>query len=199
MKKAKKTTKTPEAPLQQHSKEHLNAFVREIAGEEGLKIVTCIGGTEVTDEKIEQGTRMKIAEIRSVLNHLHSYGLVEYKREKNLQTGWFTYTWRLNPNRALQNFINMKRREYETLKTKLATGDGVQLYKCTRTCAALEFEKAMERSFKCPACNGKLNVVDQEEELRKLEQRINALVSITNQQPELPRSVLGQKLTNFGR
>lgn len=182
--------------------EHISTFVREIAGEEGCKIISCIGGSEVTDEKIEQNTKMKIAEIRSVLNHLHSYGLVEYRREKNMQTGWFTYTWRLNPNRALQNFIASKRREYESLKTKLAAGDGTQIYKCGKACTTLEFEKAVEYSFRCPGCRGKLNVLDQEEELHKLEQKINTLVniSVTTAAPETARpSVIGSKLTTFSK
>ncbi len=157
----------------------LTLFIKELAGEEGVQIISCIGDSGTTDDKIEEVTKMKIAEIRSVLNHLHSYGLVEYTREKNLQTGWFTYTWRLNANRALQNFLVLKRREYEKLRTKLSSGDGVQLYRCQKSCNCLEFEKAIELGFRCPGCRGKLNVVDQEEELLKLERKITSLTSVT--------------------
>ncbi len=159
---------------------YLTTFIKEVAGDEGLQIVSYIGESEVTDEKIEQHTKMKIAEIRSVLNHLHSYGLVEYKREKNLQTGWFTYTWRLNTNRALQNIILIKKREYEALKSKLENGEGAQLYKCGRKCCGLEFEKAIEHSFRCPDCKAKLNIVDHAEEMRELQQKIALLSSITH-------------------
>ena len=196
--------KAPGANLQLTEKlteNYLDVFVRELAGDEGCKIISCIGNTEVTDENIEQSTKMKIAEIRSVLNHLHSYGLVEYRREKNMQTGWFTYTWRLNANRALQNFISLKKREYETLKTRLEKGDGTQLYKCGKTCAMLEFEKAMESSFRCPGCKGKLNTIDETDELKKLEQKITALVTISNSAPvlPLPSSPLSTKLTAFNK
>ncbi len=193
----------PAAPLDKFKQNQLNDFVREIAGEEGLQIISCIGPTEITDETIEQSTKMKIAEIRSVLNHLHSYGLVEYKREKNMQTGWFTYTWKLNTNRALQNFITMKKKEYDTLKMKLAQGEGAQIYRCQKSCSGLEFEKAMEHSFKCPACNCRLNIVDQEEELKKLEGKINTLLSIhtpvTDQATTKLPPYTGEKLISFNR
>lgn len=204
MKKTAPLKKSVNAPTNtQGDVGYIDNFVREIAGDEGCKIISCIGRSEVTDERIEQSTKMKIAEIRSVLNHLHSYGLVEYKREKNMQTGWFTYTWRLNPNRALQNFITAKKREYETLKTKLAAGDCAQAYKCSKLCAPVEFEKAVENSFRCLGCRGKLNALDQEEELRRLEQKISTLTTITSATPELatpPKTPgLGEKLTSFNK
>ncbi len=192
--------KSEAADADKWKQEHINDFVREVAGDEGLKIVSCIGCDEVTDEKIEQTTKMKIAEIRSVLNHLHSYGMVEYKREKNLKTGWFTYTWKLNTNRALQNFVTAKRREYETVRTRLQNGEGAQVYKCQRQCQDIEFEKAVERSFRCPNCNGKLNIVDQEEALVKLEKKINLLVTMTNSsalEQISQKPPFGEKLTAF--
>ncbi len=189
-------------PIEKYKRNQLNEFVREIAGDEGLQIITCIGAAQVTDEKIEQDTKMKIAEIRSVLNHLHSYGLVEYKREKNMQTGWFTYTWKMNANQALQNFITLKKKEYDALKAKLDQGEGAQVYRCQKSCRPLEFEKAMEHSFKCPACNCRLNIVDQEDELKKLEGKINTLLSIHDPTSDvgikLP-SLSGEKMTTFNR
>ncbi len=162
-----------------------NDFIRELAGDEGVQIINCIGAEGTTDDKIENTTQLKIAEIRSVLNHLHSYGLVEYTREKNLQTGWFTYTWRLNTNRALQNVLTNKKREYEQLRQKINGGDSAQLFRCQKSCNCLEFEKAIEFSFRCPACRGKLNAVDQEDELKKLEKKINSLSSFAGLSAEL--------------
>ncbi len=183
----RKTLPKTSLPSQDEKGGQFNEFIRELAGDEGVSILACIGSEGTTDDKIENTTKMKIAEIRSILNHLHSYGLVEYAREKNLQTGWFTYTWKLNTNRALQNVLTNKRREYEQLRSKLSQGDGAQLYRCQKSCNCLEFEKAIEFSFRCPACRGKLNVVDQEEELRKMEKKINSLRSFADLTPDLTK------------
>ncbi len=170
-------------------RDEINRFAREIAGEEGLKIITCIDCNGTTDDQIEKTTSMKIAEIRSVLNHLHSYGLVEYAREKNLQTGWFTYTWKLNMDRALQNFISMTKREYERLHTKLAVGDGAQVYECGKGCSGekIDFDKALEVTFKCPGCNTKLAVANYDVELKRLEEKIKLLTEIKNHTPVASR------------
>jgi len=79
-------------PKKPSSFSYLRHFISEVAGEQGVAIANSIGDG-ATDEKIEQKTNIRIAEVRSILNHLHSFGIVEYLREKNLFNGWFTYTW----------------------------------------------------------------------------------------------------------
>lgn len=176
-----KTSKAPSAltpvdsKFQEQKTKQLLVLVREIAGENGAKIMQSIGAEAVTDDKIEKGSGLKIAEIRSVLNHLHSYGLVEYSKEKNMQTGWFTYTWRVNSNRALTNFLSMKQNEYSQLKSKLQAQDGAQIYACGSGCVKMQFDQAFETQFKCPECAKKLNFVDYQEELKALETKIQTL------------------------
>lgn len=164
-----------ELKLNEQRTKHLVTLVEELAGQNGAAIVKSIGDEAVTDDKIEKGSGLKIAEIRSVLNHLHSYGLVEYSKEKNMQTGWFTYTWKINSNRALSNFLAMKQNEYRQLKSKLQTQDGAQIYACGAGCVKMPFDEALETQFKCPSCAKKLNFVDFQEELTHLETKINAL------------------------
>ncbi|MEW5955390.1 MAG: hypothetical protein AB1626_02520 [Candidatus Micrarchaeota archaeon] len=156
---------------------HLQPFVEEISGHKGVKIVESIGdGT--TDEKIEEQTKLKIAEIRSLLNHLHSYGVVEYTREKNMTSGWFTYTWKVNADRALQNFLVMKQREYSELKKQYATAENAFIYACRSKCAKLAFDVALESQFRCPSCKGMLKEINASEEMAELEKKIIALKSI---------------------
>src|SRR3989344_7241720 len=89
----------------------ITPFIKQVAGLKGMRIVKSIGDG-ATDDKIEDDTKLKIPEIRSLLNVLHNHGIVEYAREKNLQTGWFTYTWKVNADRAFKNFISRKKGEY---------------------------------------------------------------------------------------
>ena len=96
----------------------ISDYVKNVAGMKGLKVVKSIGGG-ATDETIEDKTQFKMAEIRSLLNVLHNHGIVEYTREKNLQTGWFTYTWKVNADRAFKNFILVKKNEYVDLRKKI--------------------------------------------------------------------------------
>ncbi len=161
------------------SSQYLKQFIGEVAGEQGMKIAACVGDG-ATDEKIEQKTSIKIAEVRSILNHLHSFGIVEYTREKNMSNGWFTYTWKLNPDRALQNFLMKKRKEHEEFSRRLSEEAGVAFYRCRRGCSRMTFENALEAKFRCPQCKSLMNSASGRDELRKLENRISALEKITS-------------------
>ncbi len=160
---------------------HLHSFVREVSGRNGLRVVQAIGDG-ATDETIQKKTNLKIAQIRATLNHLHSFGLVEYSREKNLNSGWFTYTWRVNLHRAMQNFLAVKKREYEAGLAQLANGDGAQIYSCRKGCDAIPFEAAFESQFKCPRCEGALKTVDGAEEKKKLNSKVAALEELLSRQ-----------------
>jgi transcription factor E len=169
---------------------YLHEFVLESIGNKGLQILLCTGDG-CTDEIIEQRTKLKIAEIRSILNHLHSYGFVEYTREKNMQNGWFTYTWKTNLDRAMQNFLMIKRKEADRLKSAAESEEGAVIYRCNKGCAKYTFDIAMENKFKCPSCTKDLKYVDMKEELKKAEVRIKAIEKIiTSRDSELGNPLL---------
>ena len=164
---------------------YLDDFVMDSIGEKGLAVLHSMGDG-ATDEIIEQQTQLKVAEIRSILNHLHSYGFVEYTREKNLQNGWFTYTWKLNRDRAMQNFLMMKRRECEKLRSTLSGGEGATIYGCRKGCTRAEFERALENKFKCLTCKNDMRTVDNKKELKHVEQKISALEKLLSAHPNVP-------------
>lgn len=165
-------------PRTPSSLKYLRQFVDEVAGEQGLKIANVVGDG-ATDEKIEQKTSIKIAEVRSILNHLHSFGIVEYVREKNMTNGWFTYTWKLNQDRALQNFLAKKRKEHGELSKRLTSEAGVVFYKCRKGCSRMPFEHALDSRFRCPQCKALMTSSGGRDELKKLEGRIGVLEKIT--------------------
>ncbi len=167
----------------------LQSFVEESIGENGLMVFNSVGDG-ATDETIETKTRLKLAEIRSILNHLHSYGFVEYTREKNMQNGWFTYTWKLNSDRAMQNFLQIKKREYQRLRQQLSSEEGCVFYKCRRGCSRLSFEYALEQKFKCNDCKSELKCVDNGQEMRRLEQQLFAIEKMMERRNLMDRAVV---------
>ncbi len=160
----------PSEPLSTHVKD----YIAEIGGLEALKIAENIGDG-ATDESIEQKTQFKLAEVRSILNHLHSYGVVEYNRDKNMTNGWFTYTWRINHDRAKRNYLQIKKREHAELLRRKTSGDLAALYKCRKGCVQLAFEDAMENRFRCPSCNSNLKFTDAADALKKNEAKIKQI------------------------
>ncbi|MBI2445758.1 hypothetical protein HYV43_05200 [Candidatus Micrarchaeota archaeon] len=157
--------------------EQIFSFAQEVSGDRGFQIAQTLG-EGATDEKIEKKTKLKVAEIRATLNQLHQHGIVEYTREKNMSNGWFTYTWRINPDRAMRNFLTAKKREYEKLRNRMTSEETVLFYKCRKSCTKLDFDKAMEYGFRCPECNGKMAYAQNQGEVKMLEDKINALEQI---------------------
>ncbi len=176
---APKQAKPPKPTVQ------FNEYVQEISGPQGLEIVKTIG-EGATDERIEKSTKLKLSVIRSVLNVLHNHGIVEYTREKNMTTGWFTYTWKVNMNRAMTNFLTHKKKEYETIRDKLsANGEQTLIYKCPKGCASMFFDEAQKTDFACPSCTARLKFSDGSKQLREMETKLAAIQSILSNQAQL--------------
>lgn len=155
-------------------------FVNEISGTEGLRVVGSIGDG-ATDEKIEKETKLKLSEIRALLNTLQNYGVVEYSREKNMTTGWFTYTWRINASRALQKKLANARNEYASL-CRESSQDSAVIYKCPTGCSRMLFDHAMDSGFACPTCQKKLKYADGSKEIKDLAHKISALENVLQAQ-----------------
>lgn len=156
-------------------------YVGTISGRKGVRVLGAIG-EGATDEAIEDKTKIKIAEIRSLLNQLHNYGLISYTREKNLSNGWFTYTWKFNLDRAMRNFIAAKKREYEETRARIGSEEGAVFYKCTKGCGRFVFDSAFENGFRCPRCNTRLKQYDNSAELKQLNARLEAIREILENQ-----------------
>ncbi|MBI3588535.1 hypothetical protein HY995_05790 [Candidatus Micrarchaeota archaeon] len=169
-------------PKKETAKLSFESFVKEVSGDDGLKVVRSINGDGVTDEKIEADTKLKLVEIRALLNTLHNHGIVEYNREKNLQSGWFTYTWRVNSYRAMNNYLALKRRELEEVRRQTGGGENTAIYACPKGCAKLPFEKAAEFNFACESCSAKLKFADGTKELKELEGKISAIEALVKGQ-----------------
>ena len=159
------------------SLKHLHSFVRTVAGRKGVKVVRAIGDG-ATDEKIEGETGIKMSEVRHLLNQLHKHGVVDYVREKNMTTGWFTYTWSFNLDRTMKNFLTVKRERRRQLLETLGQEATTQFYSCRKKCARAAFDAAAEASFRCPKCNGKMNFLDNAEVVAEIKEELNALDQI---------------------
>ncbi len=154
--------------------DHLFDFVQRISGDNGLSVFRIIGDG-VTDDVIEKKTNIKVAEVRSILNHMHSFGVVDYTREKNLSTGWYTYTWRINEERAVQNYLQLLKKEKTALNEKIKNGnEGVSFYS-KKTNRHFSFEEAFENQFKCPETGMPLKEVDNNQEKKAITHRLQEI------------------------
>ncbi len=144
-------------------------LIIDLAGENSLEMVRHFRGG-MSDEEISRDLKLKISDVRAALNRLHNEGIVFYCREKDNETGWYSYTWRLNQER-LEKWVNTK-----MLECRVKVGqEGLDEYFCDSCGIAsiIGFEVASERSFKCVQCSRNLDFLDEEakEELFAINKR----------------------------
>lgn len=137
-----------------------HSFARQaivnLAGENSLDILKSFE-INMSDEEISRKLSLKISDVRATLNKLHGEGLVLYFRDKNNETGWYSYTWLANANRV-EMWVN----NHIESKNLLATDSGAEHYFCP-DCglnAVHDFESASNVSFKCQICNSDLQYLD---------------------------------------
>ncbi|MFH1521273.1 MAG: hypothetical protein ABID61_06515 [Candidatus Micrarchaeota archaeon] len=138
-----------------------DSFVRQIlidvGGENALAIIRNFYGN-LSDDELAKRLKLKISDVRATLNKLHNQGLVTYIRDKDNQTGWYSYSWALNKEKMHDWAITQSK------KKDCLNGTNGEHYFCP-TCgipSVQEFSDACEKSFRCERCNKMLEFLDAE-------------------------------------
>jgi transcription initiation factor TFIIE subunit alpha len=138
----------------------------DLGGENTLEVIRSLPAIP-SDEELAKKLKVKVSDVRASLNKLHNEGLVAYIRDKNSETGWYSYSWEINESR-IKRWMSDKEAASEALRPR----EGVDLYFC-KDCgpdSTITFESASECLFKCPSCSCALDLMDEEkfEQFRKM-------------------------------
>ncbi len=131
----------------------------DLAGENALEIVRNFYGN-LSDEELSKTLKLKISDVRATLNRLHSEGLVTYLREKDSETGWYSYSWQLNKPRIEEWVGDKVKARYPAFDD--ASGDHYFCPSCGAQNTMLALTDAQDSSFKCPKCSSALEYFDRE-------------------------------------
>ena len=133
----------------------------DLAGENTLAVIRNFEG-EITDESLAEKAAIKVSEVRAVLNKLHYHNLVEYDRQKDEKTGWYSYYWHLNSDK-LESFVNTQLKSLNCVTDACELGAG-EFYHCSKCCedgkTAYSFDIAMDTAFKCPKCGNGMKYIE---------------------------------------
>lgn len=129
----------------------------EIGGENALAIVRTFYSNH-SDEELAKKLKIKISDVRATLNKLHNEGLVNYMREKDSETGWYSYSWSLNQDR-IQKWADTQTNKLHTLCGE----NGGENYFCPACgmSTITDFESASNWEFRCERCNRLLEFIDE--------------------------------------
>jgi len=128
----------------------------ELAGEKALKVIGEL--TEpMTDDALAESSKMKVSEVRAVMNKLHSARVATYLRTRS-DDGWYTYTWSVQEDRIKEAIEARKPQDEEK---KAGSSEYYSCPNCAPTTKKkLSFDTAVETGFRCPECSEMLEFVE---------------------------------------
>ncbi|KAB2942191.1 MAG: transcription factor [Candidatus Methanoperedens sp.] len=158
----------------------IKGYLINLVGEEGYKVVANMPEGEVTDEKIAQATGVLLNIVRRTLFILYENRLASYRRERDTDSGWLTYLWKLDLSNLNRQLELEAKKLLKNLKTKLEYEEDKVFYICEKQDGRFLFEIAAEMEFKCPFCGGELIFEENEPVIDALKQRIIKLEDLTS-------------------
>ena len=153
-------------------------FLKTVGGEDAVDVVRiCLGKNgKCLDEDIEQKIKkLKITEIRSILNRLHYRGIACYNKTKNKNSGWYTYTWEIKQRRIVELIIEQHSELLQKLEQKARFEENHAFFACKKECEETAFEIAAQYEFHCPECGDMMQPIDSTKRTKNIQGQISSL------------------------
>ncbi len=150
----------------------------DIIGEEdGITVVQCLINGITTDDEIAEKTDLRLNVVRKVLYKLYDAGLASYKRSKDPQTQWYTYSWKFEEDRIFDIMKKRKENIFRELRECLEYEKNNIFFICKNNGCRYNYETAAENNFTCPDCGSTLEFQDNSAVIKELEGKIHLLES----------------------
>ena len=137
-------------------------------------ILALIDGIE-TDEAIHDQTDIKLNTVRKLLYKLHDASIANYKRNKDPETQWFTYTWRFEREEYIEKITEFYKERLNERESILEDLENNLYFICCMEPEHFkgDYTESSEYEFYCPVCDYELEPYDAETEKTSLKKEIN--------------------------
>jgi transcription initiation factor TFIIE subunit alpha len=157
----------------------IKGYIHKLVGKEGMEIVVKmiekVPDKEITDEKIAELSGINLNLVRKTLYILYENHLALYRRERDKDSGWLTYLWKLD----LDNSENMLKNETRKLIKKLERRmefENNEFFICSEKMPhRILFDYAVDSNFNCPVDGAPMSYYDNDLEMQSLRDRIEKL------------------------
>ena len=156
----------------------VNDFLIEIVDPDDLKNVKAIIQALIdeieTDETIHEKTGIKLNTVRKLLYKLHDASIATYKRNKDPETQWFTYTWKFDKEEYIQKVTEFYTNRLKQRQELLENLENNLYFICCMDPEHFkgDYTESSEYEFYCPVCDYELEPYDAKKEKTLLKRRI---------------------------
>ena len=148
-----------------------------VEDESNLPIVQSLLDGIDTDEEIAEKTGIKLNIVRKILYKLYDLGLASYKRSKDPETQWFTYTWKFEKDEVINRIIKDSEDYLKMLNDELEREENNMFFICPQGHVRLVFDDASDYEFLCPACGEELEFQDNADTIEQIKEDIKMVES----------------------
>lgn len=157
----------------------IKGLLGALVGEDAVRVADILlKNEEITDEKIVELTNeeLTIKDVRKALYKLNDQSLARYRRQRDPETGYFVYWWKIEKERLREMILQRRRNIIKILRQRLEYEEDNLLYMCEKcNSGTLPFDDAFENEFICKDCNNPLVQLENEELIEKLREKIEEL------------------------
>jgi len=153
----------------------VRGYLKNLVGEDGLEMVERASINELTDEKIAEETDANLNTVRRTLYILYENRLANYRRERDKDSGWLTYLWKVDLSDVERNVEEEAQKLIRRLTTRLDFEGQNVCYTCENGCSRFLFENASDYGFICPVCQGGLDFQDSSILVEAMRQKLEEL------------------------
>ena len=151
-----------------------------VEDESNLPIVQALNDGIETDEEIANETGIKLNIVRKILYRLYDMGIASYKRSKDPETQWFTYSWKFEKDEIINRIIKDSEKYLDMLNEELEHESNNMFFVCPHGHVRLDFDESSDYEFLCPACGEELEFQDNSETIEQIKEDIKMVESNFN-------------------
>ena len=133
-------------------------YLYELVGTEGIQVALAPAEGEVTDEEIADRIGIDVNVVRRALIILNEYGLADYRRVRDQESGWLTYYWTFHYENIPDKLEEHMEDLLEMLREREHYENQNEFYRCSVCRERQHFADAVDLQFTCPHCSSDLEV-----------------------------------------
>ena len=127
-------------------------------------------------KKLQRKLKLRLNIVRRILYKLYDAGIASYKRSKDPETQWYTYTWKFEEEKVT-DIIDKKYEEFSRdINESLEYEEENMFFVCASNGHRYNFEEASENNFTCGECGAPLEYQDNSDiitELKEIKDKMN--------------------------
>jgi transcription initiation factor TFIIE subunit alpha len=149
----------------------VQAYLAEVVGAEGMPVAMNPVKDEIVDEDLAEKLDLDPKIVRRTLFILYENDLASYRRDRDEESGWYTYLWSFEYDNIPDKLNDEMRKLRDGLDERIEYERRNEFYICDIDGIRFEFEEAMDLSFNCPECGSPLEPMENDDLVEAMEER----------------------------